>query len=309
MTSEASADRAGQNTRRSRRRLVALAIAGAGLLALTMLVALRRNPWFFDRGLEYHAAFRSVAGLRSGDKVRYAGLEVGSVTSIVVDTGHPVRLVVSFRVRDDIPVRADTRASIPEITIPVARYLILLPGSHGAPTLPPGSTVSSEESPSVQEALTRLTRILDRTDTLLEASRPVMERDFFGRLDRTMAHADTLLRLASRSSARLLPQVEEVTRRANTMLARTDRVLAALDSSHADLAAAPREALTVLRDTRALLTEIRNGVSSQGGLAELVQDLATAGDNLARLSAQLERDPVSALQRRRPLDKTAGPKP
>jgi hypothetical protein len=65
--------------------------------------------------------------------------------------------------------------------------------------------------------------------------------------------------------------------------------------------------LTALQETRALLTDVRAGVSERGGLQAMMRDLTLASDNLARLSTRLERNPVSVLQRRRPDRKTVGP--
>ena len=293
----------------SRRWLIAAVIAGVVVLAFVALRTARRNAWRFERGRDYRTAFASVGGLRRGDDVRYGGLDAGSVRAIVIDTANPARFVVTFRVRDQIPIRSDTRAMIPGVTPPTVHYLDLHPGTRGGRPLPPGSFLPSEESPGVPEVLTRLVAVLERTDTMLQAARPLTQHDFFGRLDRTVTHLDTLVALASRNSARLLPQLEETVRRANATLARTDRVLAALDSSHADLAAAPHEAVATLRDMRALLDQIREGVGQEGRMAALMRDLASAGDNLARLSERLERNPVSVLQRRRQPEKLVGPRP
>jgi phospholipid/cholesterol/gamma-HCH transport system substrate-binding protein len=292
----------------SRRWLIAAVIAGAVLLAVVAL-AVRRNAWRFERGREYRATFGSVGGLRRGNDVRYGGLDAGSVTAIVIDTANPARFIVTFRVRDQIPIRADTRATIPGVTPPTVHYLDLRPGTQGGRPLPPGSLVPSEESPDVPDVLTRLTAVLERADTMLQAARPLTQHDFFARLDRTVTHLDTLVTLASHNSARLLPQLEATARRANVVLARTDRVLAALDSSHADLAAAPREAVATLRDMHALLDQIRDGMGQEGRMATLMRNLASAGDNLARLSERLERNPASVLQSRRRPVKLVGPKP
>ena len=195
------------------------------------------------------------------------------------------------------------------MTAPTVHYLDLHPGTSGGRPLPPGSFLPSEESPDVPDVLTRLMAVLERADTMLQAARPLTQHDFFGRLDRTVTQLDTLVTLASRNSARLLPQLEATARRANDVLARTDRVLAALDSSHADLVAAPREAVATLRDMRTLLDQIREGVGQEGRMATLMRDLASAGDNLARLSERLERHPVSVLQHRRQPVKLVGPQP
>jgi len=291
---------------RSRLRLAAAAAVGVAALLVIALIAFSRFPGLY-RGAEYRATFGDVAGLSDGDDVRYAGLKVGTVTSVGIDSADPSRIAVTFRVRRDTPVRTSTRATVPPVTLPPANFLALLPGAADAAPLPPGALVPSEEGVSLEESYVRFTRLLERTDTLLVAVGALVDGDFVARLDRTVARIDTLASAASRNADRVVPQLELAARRTNALLARTNRVLAALDSNRADLAVLPGEAVATLRETRTLLAEVRDGVGQGGGLEAVMRDLATAGDNLARLSSRLDRDPASVLKRRQLPPKTAGP--
>ena len=103
------------------------------------------------------------------------------------------------------------------------------------------------------------------------------------------------------------PRVDLALRRAEDLLARTDRVVAALDSARPALARAPVEAAATLAESRALLADVRAGLAQGGGVDEVMRNLAAAGENLSRLSARLERDPLSALRSRQNPPKPAGP--
>jgi phospholipid/cholesterol/gamma-HCH transport system substrate-binding protein len=284
--------------------------AAVVLAAVVVAIALRvrtRYGWWFVRGPEYRAAFAEVTGLAEGDGVRWAGLDLGRVRRVEIDPRDPRFVLVTFRVREGTPVRATTRASVVSAGAPAARFVNLRPGDPVGQVLAPGSLVATEEGPTMQETLDRLSRVLDRTDTILASARPMLEGDFFAHLARTTARMDTLVDVAARGAHRWGPRLEATVRRAEQVLARTDRVLAALDSVRPALAQAPGEMTATLRETREMLSEVRAGLGARGGLEAVMADLATASDNLARLSARLEQSPVSVLQPRRPARKTVGP--
>jgi ABC-type transporter Mla subunit MlaD len=137
--SEQSQDKLGDSGRRK----IRLAVAAAVVLVVAIVLYRSRGALLavLATGPEYHATFKSVGGLRKGDEVRYGGIPVGRTRSVRIDPADPSRLIVIFRVRRDTPMRADTRASIVDLTSPVTRYLSLRPGTREAPPLPPGREV------------------------------------------------------------------------------------------------------------------------------------------------------------------------
>ena len=294
---------------RLRRSLLGGAVA-ALWLAVAAVVAFfvnERYGWAFVRGPEYTAAFSDVSGVGEGAEVRYAGLGVGRVRRVDIDPADPRRVLVTFRVRDGTPVRANTRARLVAPGGGPASYVNLLPGAPDAPPLAAGARLPSDQGPTLEDVLVRVTALLGRTDTLLAAAEPLTRGDFFGQLARTTARVDTLVTAASRSSARWGPRAQHALRRTEDLLARTDRVVAALDSARPALARAPVEAAATLAESRALLADVRAGLAQGGGVEEVMRNLAAAGENLSRLSARLERDPLSALRSRSNPPKPAGP--
>ncbi|HEU4563409.1 MAG TPA: MlaD family protein, partial [Gemmatimonadaceae bacterium] len=114
--------------RRGESRLGIMAFLGVTALVLLALVVFARYPSLFRRGKEYRAVFRAVPGLNLGDEVRYGGLLVGSITEMTLDPADPTRILVTIRVREETPIRADTRASITQVGLLGAPYLNLIPG-------------------------------------------------------------------------------------------------------------------------------------------------------------------------------------
>jgi phospholipid/cholesterol/gamma-HCH transport system substrate-binding protein len=292
-------------------RLSIAAFLGATILVLAALVAYARNPSLFARGREYQAAFRSVAGLNPGDEVRYGGLPVGSVTSIDIDSTDATRIVVHFRIRKRVPIRVDTRAAITQVGLLGEPYLNLRAGAPDAPLLAVGGTVQTEENLSFQDAMTQLARFFEHTDTIFGGLQRFAATNPWDRLDRTITHFDQLVTTASRSSDRVMTRLDTASEQISRVLAHTDRLIATLDSAVAaagpGIGSTQREALSTLKETRALVADVRDAMQQGGGVDQLMRNLAVATDNLARLSARLERDPTSVLKRRELPKKTAGP--
>ena len=89
----------------------------------------------------YHAELNHAAGLRAGDKVRVAGLEVGKVTSVTA-SGDLVR--VDFTTDDDVALTTDTSTEVKLASLLGQRYLALDPGEGGP--LDGGDTIDRDRA-------------------------------------------------------------------------------------------------------------------------------------------------------------------
>ena len=286
-------------------------LVGIATVSFIALVMFARRPVFLDRQLEYRAAFRDVAGLNVGDEVRYGGVRVGSVSALDIDSAPPSMISVRFRVRRGTPVRADTRASVTQLGLLGQPYLALEPGAGGGPVLAEGATVGTENSLSVQDAMRRLALSLDRADSVFAAIDRLASANPLARLDTTLARADTLVRGATAGSERLLARLDAASGQLATLLARSERLVGTIDTAVAEarpgLSVTQREALETLRETRSLVLELRDALGQGGGVTQLVRNLNSASENVARLSARLERDPATLLLRRGLPAKPSGP--
>jgi phospholipid/cholesterol/gamma-HCH transport system substrate-binding protein len=286
-------------------------LVGIATVSFIALIVFARRPVFLDRQREYRAAFRNVAGLNVGDEVRYGGVRVGSVSALDIDSAPPSEISVRFRVRRETPVRADTRASITQLGLLGQPYLALEPGAGGGPVLAEGATVATENNLSVQDAMRRLALSLDRADSVFAAIDRLASANPLARLDTTLARADTLVRGATTGSERLLTRLDAASAQLATLLARSERLVGSIDTAVAaarpGLSVTQREALETLRETRSLVLELRDALGQGGGMTELVRNLNSASENVARLSARLERDPATLLLRRGLPAKPSGP--
>lgn len=88
------------------------------------------------------AAFDDVSGLREGDVVKLAGVDIGEVSRVAVDRG---RAVVDFEIDEDVVVPDDSTVEVRWRNLIGQRYLSIVPGSSDRP-LADGATVERTEN-------------------------------------------------------------------------------------------------------------------------------------------------------------------
>ena len=77
----------------------------------------------------------SVSGLAVGDQVKYRGVDVGTVKSIIIDPDNSRLVQVEVRLRKETPVKTDTRASLALKGITGVIFIELNGGDQAAKTL------------------------------------------------------------------------------------------------------------------------------------------------------------------------------
>lgn len=92
----------------------------------------------------YHATFISASGLGVGDKVRIAGVPVGSVQGVKVGKDNLAH--IEFDVESKYPLLQSTKATIRYENLVGDRYMELLEGAGSMDQLPEGGTVPKERT-------------------------------------------------------------------------------------------------------------------------------------------------------------------
>ena len=123
---------------------VKLSIFALVMLMIFAALALVFSQYRFGSTDGYHAVFTDASGLKSGDKVRIAGVPVGSVTG--VDVGDGLDAEVAFDVDSQFRLLSSTAATVRYENLVGDRYLELLEGPGGVDELPGGGTIPVEQT-------------------------------------------------------------------------------------------------------------------------------------------------------------------
>lgn len=205
--------------------------APIGIIGTVVLVVAAAVLYFWDdlpgiRGSTYQAEFSEGAGLRPDDEVRVAGVKVGTVEDVELDSSHGFRRVlVTFRV-DEVWVGDSTTAAIKIKTLLGRKFLALHP--TGGAEQDPDSPIGLDRTATpydVTEAFEGLADTVDGIDTgqLAESFR-TMSDTFAGSPDHVKSALDGLSALSRTISSRddQLAQLLANTRQITTTLAGTN---------------------------------------------------------------------------------------
>src|SRR5690348_9876328 len=110
-------------------------VCGLATFGLFMIFAQLR----FQSEVTYNAEFTNVSGLKQGDFVRIAGVEVGKVKHIAIRPDTVV--AVEFSADNNVILTEGTRAVIRYDNVIGNRYMELLEGAGGVKRLSRGQTI------------------------------------------------------------------------------------------------------------------------------------------------------------------------
>lgn len=260
-----------------------LVLAAAGIGALLWIASGRHTRKEYDTYLAYFS--ESVAGLNPRAPVKLRGVEVGAVREVAIDRTDPDRVRVLLAIEKCTPVKEDTYAVLQSQGLTGIASIELGGGSRSAAPLRarPGEALPVIETrPSVlahlDEAAASLVASVGRvTASVNEMLDPETRRAF-----------RTMVRNGARASAELPPLVDRLGRSAG-----------AVERMGNELAETSVAARAAVQEARGAIRQVGEGAGRFDAevvpdVRRLVADLRDASASLARVTAELERNP-SAL--------------
>jgi len=265
----------------------------ATLLLLAVMIELVEDWRPFEDQYGYVAQFSSSVGLKVGDPVRIAGVDVGKVRKISIED-HRVR--VDFYVNREDGVRTDSLAQIRQTNMLGGVFLGLDFGSAESPVLPPGSMVKTLESTNLDQFITNLDRNQDRVlrplgDLVGDSREPLTEA--ITRLERIMTKIDegdgTLGRLINNPG--LYNEMTAMSARLNQLLSRMESSEGTLGKLMDDPALYDNLNHTMV-NLADLTDQIKSGKGTLGKLLlddRLYVDATTAVGHLGDITQQISQ--------------------
>lgn len=252
-------------------------VATIGLVGSALLLALAFRagdlPLLSPEKATYSAEFTDAGGLRTGDPVQVAGVVVGTVEEIEVESDH---VVVEFEMDADIELGEETRTAVEVGSLLGQKYLDVTP--DGAGRLEAGGTIPLERTTpayDVVAAFEDLTDVTAQVDTeqlaasldvladtfrssgpqvrsalrgLSRFSRVIASRD--RQLEELLDHADTTTNVLDQRRG----DVVKLIKASNLLLGELQRRKAAVHALLVDTTALGQELRGVVDDNQETLT-------------------------------------------------------
>jgi phospholipid/cholesterol/gamma-HCH transport system substrate-binding protein len=251
-------------------------------------------------GEQYKLVFQTGGQLVKGNDVQVGGRRIGNVDDITLTNDNLAEVTITVD-KPFAPLHEGTTAVIrlSSLSSVANRYIELTPGPNNAPTLPAGSTLSSDETKSpvdidqlfnTLDARTRrgLQDVIQGSATQYEGKeREVSEAaKYFSpalssttRLMREITRDDATLRDAIVSTSQVVAAVSQKRTQLSDLLGGLARMMAAISSQNAGLAQTLDDAPSTLRVANSTFRDLRSALDD---LDPLVEASKPATVNLAR---------------------------
>ena len=299
------------------------------IIALAILVV--GSLWvagFHPGGTEratYEILMKSSGGVRQGDPVRVAGMEVGRVQDIDLRPG--AEWPVLFRVGLDASILVTEAASARLTTDGLlgSPYLEIDTGPSGEPALPPDTPIVGLETVSTADAMSGFGELSDRAGAALDEvtvllqslstrTGPLLERF-------ELLMSDQNLASISESLAAMRDTMQEAGPRLTSLMTRLDDLSAELEIGVAGIPDLTSDLQGLVGDLRtalgpdgdrlsSLLDSAGDSVSSmemnQGELEAMVRDLRLATANLKAFTESIKERPSALVRNSQGPDRKPG---
>ena len=145
-------------------------IEGLFIIGLSLFAALF-SIWLTGAGHRDDVLYRihfseSVSGLAVGDPVKFRGVDVGTVKTMVIDPGDPRLVQVEVKLRKETPVKTDTRASLNLKGITGVVFVELNGGSPNAKSLL--EATPNDQIPEIPSEKTGLKAMLEQLPKMVD---------------------------------------------------------------------------------------------------------------------------------------------
>lgn len=260
----------------------------AGLFTLVLGAALAAALWWFSDAREATRDYLlvssgKVTGLNVQAQVRYRGIAAGKVTDIRVDPADPGHILVTIRIREELPVTRGTRASLGYQGVTGLAYVQL--EDNGADPRPlqaddGGLPHIVLQAGLIDQVTDAALRAVERFSTVAEHAAAFFHPDNIERFNRTLSHLESAAVGVDRTF-QVAPEAFAAVR--DTFSAQNIRRLSALldNLEHASAEAGPA------------IVELRGLMERVSGMAERLDRAAVAAtdgvldDTLPQLNALL----------------------
>ncbi len=286
----------------------------ASLLILTTTIVYLANAQFSGGNVPYRTYLKYAGGLEAGAPVLFGGIKAGTVTSVRPWQSDPTRIEILLALKQGTPVNEKSIAKLGSVSVVSEPALLVSTGGNDAPRVPPGQTIPSQETVSLDEIAGKLATVTDNANGLI-----IQVKDEIGNISGVAQRllvtlnsvttderpkidhiADQLVALSQHADG-LMAKIGPVVGHADDTIQNVNGTISGLrEPIHADLA----ELQTTLQQAKNLLADVQGVVRTNDfKIDDTVENLRVATDNLGQLTDQLKQRPWSLIRAKQPKER------
>ncbi|MBN1552148.1 MCE family protein [bacterium] len=262
-----------------------------------------RFPWQQDEGYRIHVLFDTVTGLETKAIVRYAGVEVGSVSEIALDEG---LAKVTLKLYPNTSIRKDAVIEVGSMGFMGEKYVSIRGGTLGAPILKDNETVYGHETVSMDQLVSAVNDIGKDIKAITSAMRAAIGTDEnTNRIQSIVVNLDRLTTSLADTAEANDEEIGEIVQNFRAISADLRTIVQnnqgnlnrTLEDLQKVIAALAETVPAISSDLRLILADVRTIVhDNRSNLNDTVQNVTTASSDLNRTMSKMS-DMVERIDR------------
>lgn len=242
-------------------------VLGSMLFLILLLYMIGKNQNLFGSSFELKARFQNVHGLRSGNNIRYSGIQAGTVKKIVILNDTTIEVVMLIELKMKKYIRKSAIASIGTDGLMGNKIINIYPSKEKADLVDNGDILQVKKSIDTDDMLQTLSKTNDDIAAIASQLKSTVQR---------INNSTAAWKILNDES---LPQN--------------------IHSSVANIRAATTKANEMVNNLNDLITDVKNGKGSLGAiltdssiamnLNEAILKIKSVGEEADTLSAELNR--------------------
>ena len=318
------------NSKREQAIVGSFVLVAAGVLVGTVFAL---SGAFRGPAKTYRAYFSFAGGLEPGATVRYAGgPKVGRVEKLQLDPKDTARVEITFSVKSDLPVKADSHVKIMSMSPLGDNHLEIIPGSDRAAFAPAGALLPSDPyvdfnaltqkindiAPQAQQLLatlngraTDLQETLARVNDLLNgtnrANIAAALADTRGMIAENRPQVKSTVQNLSSASQKLQPLLDDLRKTS----AQANEALSHIDSLIGDNRQDIHQAILDLRRSLVTVNDLTGRLDqtvdvNSENIDELLENFRHVSENLKEFTDTIKRRPYTLIRSSTPPEHKPG---
>jgi len=286
---------------------------------LTFTVIYLLHAQFGGSTVPYRTYLRYAGGLQPGGSVLYGGINVGNVTAVRPWSEDPTQIEILLEVKKGTPLNEKSVAKLGLVSIMNSAALSITTGSNDAKKLPPGSTIPSKESISLDEIAGKMAAVADSANALITQAQGELG-DISGGVHHLLANLDAISGPPTQKKVQaILNNIDQLIAEERPKIERITEQLATVSQHADDTIQNVNGTVTSLRDPVLKdLADLQNAIKQADGLLQSMQimvrsndskigdtvdNLREATDNLNQFTDSLKQRPWSLIRIKQPEDR------
>jgi len=287
------------------------------ILAFTLIYLI--NAQFGGHTVPYRTYLRYAGGLEPGASVLFGGINVGKVTAVRPAASDPTKIEILVDVKQNTPVNEKSVAKLGLVSVMSGAALSITTGGNDARRLPPGSTISSQESFSLDEIAGKMAVVADNANGLITQARAELD-GISGDARRLLANLNTVTGKPNQQRIRAIldnvnemlaierPKIDRLTDQLKVLSQHADETVQNVNGTVSEEREPIRRDLADLQSTllqaKQLLSDLQVVVRANDyKIDDTIENLRTATQNLDDLTDSVKQRPWSLIRIRQPEDR------